>query len=190
MSGGSCCRTGRCPRRQVEESRKRFSKACEEPSSQFQARWKEELTDIQVFTGCGEQRLKRTRGRIFFFSPFRRNKNTQRSSSSCLDLFGINLLETQRNGSRVAGRVSASPAVFASPSLTVLFLLSVFITVNYFPGRPAGSNYLKTIAKAKTHNFPLIGGSFAFFWVGGGRRCVGGDYFPHEMPIQGYLIGS
>lgn len=60
MSGCSCCRTGRCPRRQVEESRKRFSKVCEEPNNQFQARWKEELTDIQVFTGCGEQRLKRT----------------------------------------------------------------------------------------------------------------------------------
>lgn len=34
MSDCSCCRTGRCPRRQVvEESRKRFSKACEEPNN-------------------------------------------------------------------------------------------------------------------------------------------------------------
>lgn len=72
MSGCSCSRMGRCPRRQVEASRKRlrFSKACKEPNNPFQA-----IT--QVFTGRGENRLQANVSKIL---TFRRNKNTQRLS--------------------------------------------------------------------------------------------------------------
>lgn len=40
-------------------------------------------------------------------------------------------------------------AVYSYPRLTVLFLLSAFINANYFSGKPAGSNRLKTIKESE-----------------------------------------
>lgn len=57
---------------------------------------------------------------------------------------------------------SRDPAVCASPSFTVLFLLSVFITVNCPPGNLLGAINLEQSPKAKSHHFPFIGVRAAF----------------------------
>lgn len=90
MSGCSCCRTGRCPRRQVvEESRKRFSKACKEPNNPISGTLERGAPSVHRLRRAAPE--ANVRKNFFFFLPFRGNKNRQRSSSSCLDLFGINL---------------------------------------------------------------------------------------------------